>query len=202
MATHAGLTSEEFDAVVRDWIRTAKHPQTGRPYTEMVYQPQLELLRYLRAHGYRTWIVSGGGIDFLRPWTEEVYGIPPEHLIGSSIDARYEVRDGKPVIVKLPTMDFIDDKAGKPVGIQRMLGRRPVLAFGNSDGDFEMLEWTTAGSGPRMGLLLHHDDDVREFAYDRESPIGRLSRGLDEAGKRGWLVVRMKDDWKRVYPTR
>ncbi len=202
MATHAGMTTEEFERVVSDWITTARHPSTGRLYTDMVYQPMLELLAYLRANGFKTFIVSGGGIEFMRPWVERVYGIPPEQVVGSSIRTRYEVRDGKPVIARLPEVDFIDDKAGKPVGIHRFIGRRPVLAFGNSDGDFEMLEWTTAAAGPRLGLIVHHDDAVREHAYDRESHIGRLDRGLDAAGERGWVVVSMKDDWKVVFPDR
>ncbi len=200
MATHAGMTTDEFEATVRDWLTTAKHPKTGRPYTEMVYQPMLELLAYLRANGFKTFIVSGGGVEFMRPWTERVYGIPPEQVVGSSIRTQYELRDGRPVIARLPEIDFIDDKAGKPVGIHRFIGRRPVLAFGNSDGDFEMLEWTSSGTGPRFALILHHDDRVREWAYDRESDIGRLARGLDEAQKRGWNIVSMKEDWKRIYP--
>jgi hypothetical protein len=200
MATHAGTTTAEFEAIVRDWTRTARHPKTGKLYTEMVYQPMLELLAYLRANGYKTFIVSGGGIEFMRPWTEAVYGIPPEQVVGSSIRTKYELRDGKPVLVRLPEIDFIDDKEGKPVGISQHIGRRPVLAFGNSDGDFQMLEWVTAGSGPRLGLLLHHDDAAREWAYDRESSVGRLARGLDEAGKRGWRVVSMQDDWGAVFP--
>ena len=202
MATHAGMTSEEFAAIVRDWLATARHFGTGRPYTGMVYQPMLELLAYLRANGFQTHIVSGGGIEFMRPWSEAVYGIPPEQVIGSSIRTKYEVRDGKPVLVRLPELDFIDDKAGKPVGIQQHIGRRPIIAFGNSDGDFEMLEWTTAGEGPRLGVIVHHDDAVREFAYDRKSHVGRLDRGLDEAGRRGWLLVSMKNDWRTIYPAR
>jgi len=200
MATHAGNTAEEFAKTVKDWIATARHPKTGRPYTEMVYQPMLELLAYLRANGFKTFIVSGGGIEFMRPWTEKVYGIPPEQVIGSSIKTKFEVRDGKPVLVRLPEINFIDDKAGKPVGIHQHIGRRPVAAFGNSDGDFEMLEWTTAGKGPRLGVYVHHDDADREWAYDRKSPIGKLDRGLNEAPKRGWVVISMKNDWKRVFP--
>ena len=200
MATHAGMTTEEFEKIVRDWITTAKHPKTGRLYTEMVYQPMLELLAYLRANGFKTFIVSGGGIEFMRPWTERVYGIPPEQVIGSSIKTKYEIRDGKPVLVRLPELNFIDDKAGKPVGINQHIGRRPIMAFGNSDGDFQMLEWTTSGPGPRFGLLVHHDDADREWAYDRQSSIGRLDRGLDEAADRGWTVVDMKKDWSNVYP--
>ncbi len=200
MATHADLTTDEFNAEVRSWLTTARHPKTGRPYTAMVYQPMLELLAYLRANGYKTFIVSGGGVEFLRVFAEEVYGIPPEQVVGSSIRTKYEVRNGKPVIVRLPEIDFIDDKDGKPIGINKFIGRRPILAFGNSDGDFQMLEWTTAGAGPRLGLYLHHDDAARESAYDRESSIGRLARGLDEGPKRGWVIVSMKNDWSQVFP--
>lgn len=200
MATHAGMTTEEFETIVRDWIATAKHPKAGRPYTEMVFQPMLEVLAYLRANGFKTYIVSGGGIEFMRAFAEKVYGVPPEQVIGSSIKTKYEVRDGKPVIVRLPELDFIDDKAGKPVAIQQCIGRRPVMAFGNSDGDFQMLEWTTSGSGPRFGLLVHHTDAEREWAYDRESQVGKLVRGLEEASTRGWIVVSIKDDWARVFP--
>jgi len=199
-ATHAGLTADEFAASVDEWLATAKHPTTGKPYTDMVYQPMLELLDYLRANGFKTFIVSGGGIDFMRPWTERVYGIPPEQVIGSSLKAAYEVRDGKPVIVKLPELNFIDDKAGKPVGIHQHIGRRPIFAAGNSDGDFQMLEWTTSGEGARFALIVHHDDADREFAYDRESHIGRLAKGLDEGPGRGWSIVSMKEDWKMVFP--
>ena len=202
MATHAGMTTEEFAATARDWLAKARHPQTGRLYTGMVYQPMLELLGYLRANGFKTFIVSGGGVEFLRVFAEEAYGIPPEQVVGSSIRTKYAVRDGVPVIERLPEIDFIDDKAGKPVGIHKFIGRRPVLAFGNSDGDFEMLEWSTSGPGPRLGLLLRHDDAAREVAYDRDSSIGRLARGLDEAGARGWRVVSMKSDWRELYPPR
>ncbi len=201
MATHAGTTTEEFEKIVTDWITTAKHPKTGKLYTEMVYQPMLELLAYLRANGFKTFIVSGGGIEFMRPWAERVYGIPPEQVIGSSIKTKYEVRDGKPVIVRLPELNFIDDKAGKPVGIQQHIGRRPIMAFGNSDGDFQMLEWTTRGSGPRLAGIIHHTDAEREWAYDRKSHIGQLNRGLDEGPQRGWIIVDMKSDWKRIYPS-
>jgi phosphoglycolate phosphatase-like HAD superfamily hydrolase len=200
MATHAGMTTEEFEQVVKNWIATAKHPRFNRPYTECVYQPMLELLVYLRANGFKTWIVSGGGIEFMRPWTERVYGIPPEQVVGSSIKTKFELRDGKPVLMRLPEVNFIDDKAGKPVGINQHIGRRPIAAFGNSDGDFQMLEWTTTGSGPRFGLIVHHDDAKREWAYDRKSSIGKLDRGLDEAPKRGWLVVSMQRDWKFIFP--
>jgi phosphoglycolate phosphatase-like HAD superfamily hydrolase len=202
VASHAGNTSEEFARIVEDWLASAKHPTLGRPYTEFVYQPMLELLAYLRESGFKTFIVSGGGVEFMRPFAERVYGVPPEQVIGSSIQTRYELRDRRPVILRLPEVDFVDDKAGKPVGIHKFIGRRPLLAFGNSDGDFEMLEWTTSGPGPRLGLLLHHDDGEREVAYDRRSAFGRLDRGLDEAPKRGWQLVSMKRDWKRVFPNR
>jgi phosphoserine phosphatase len=200
MATHAGTTSEEFEKVVTDWITTAKHPKTGRLYTEMVYQPMLEVLGYLRANGFKTFIVSGGGIEFMRPWAERVYGIPPEQVVGSSIKTKLEMRDGKPVLVRLPEIGFVDDKAGKPVGIQMHIGRRPIAAFGNSDGDLQMLQWTAAGSGSRFCLYVHHTDAEREWAYDRESHIGRLDKGLDEAKAKSWTVVDMRTDWKRIYP--
>jgi len=200
MATHAGMTTDEFELIVSEWIATARHPVTGKLYTEMVYQPMLELLDYLRANGFKTFIVSGGGIEFMRPWAERVYGIPPEQVIGSSIKTRYELRDGKPVLARLPELNFINDKEGKPVGIQQYIGRRPIVAFGNSDGDFQMLEWTTAGDGPRLGVYIHHDDADREWAYDRDSHIGKLARGLDEAAMRGWTVVSMKNDWKAIFP--
>jgi len=200
MATHGNTSTDEFSAIVTEWLATAQHPKFKRPYTDMVFQPMLELLAYLRANGFKTFIVSGGGIEFMRPWTERVYGIPPEQVIGSSIKTKYELRDDQPVLLRLPEIDFIDDKAGKPVGINTFIGKRPIAAFGNSDGDFEMLEWTTSGPGPRLGVLLHHDDAEREYAYDRKSPFGKLDRGLDEAGKRGWTVINMKEDWKVVYP--
>lgn len=200
MATHAGTTTEEFNGLVNAWVTTARHPETGKFYTEMVYQPMLELLGYLRENGFKTYIVSGGGIEFMRPWTERVYGIPPEQVIGSSIKTKYEIHDEKPVLVRLPEMNFIDDKDGKPVGINHHIGRRPIFAAGNSDGDFQMLEYTTAGTGPRFGMYIHHDDAEREYAYDRDSHIGRLARGLDEAPARGWSVVSMKRDWKSIYP--
>jgi phosphoserine phosphatase len=200
MATHAGLTTEEFEKVVSDWITTAKHPTTGKLYTEMVYQPMLELLTYLRANNFKTFIVSGGGIEFMRPWAEKMYGIPPEQVIGSSIKTKFELRDGTPVLARLPELNFIDDKEGKPVAIQQHIGRRPIMAFGNSDGDFQMLEWTTAGKGPRLALIVHHDDAQREYAYDRGSHIGKLEKGLDEAPQRGWSIISMKNDWKNIYP--
>jgi phosphoserine phosphatase len=200
MATHAGMTSDEFDATVRQWLATAKHPTLKRPYTELVFQPMLELLVYLRAAGFRTYIVSGGGVEFLRVFAQERYGIPPEQVIGSSIKTKYELRDGKPVIVRLAEIDFIDDKAGKPVGIHKFIGKRPIAAFGNSDGDFQMLEWTTSGPGPSLGVIVRHDDATREFAYDRNSSVGRLARALDEAPARGWTVLSVRSDWKQVYP--
>jgi len=201
MATHAGMSTEEFSQMVTEWLASAKHPTTGRPYTEMVYLPMLELLTYLRANGFKTFIVSGGGIEFMRSWAERVYGIPPEQVVGSSIKTKYEVRDGRPVLMRLPELNFIDDKDGKPVGINQHIGRRPVMAFGNSDGDFQMLEWTTAGEGPRFGLLVHHTDGEREWAYDRESHIGRLDRGLDQGPSHGWTILNMADDWKEVFPS-
>jgi len=200
MTTHAGMTTEEFDQIVRDWVASAKHPKTGRLYTEMVYQPMLELLSYLRANGFKTFIVSGGGIDFMRPWSEKVYGIPPEQVVGSSIKTSFEMRAGKPVLVRLPEINFIDDKAGKPVGIHQHIGRRPIAAFGNSDGDQQMLEWTAAGSGARLCLLVRHTDADREWAYDRSSSIGHLDKALDEAQAKAWTVVDMKKDWKVIYP--
>ena len=198
-ASHAGMTTEEFAGIVREWITTARHPQSGKPYTAMAYQPMIEVLAYLRANGFKTYIVSGGGIDFMRPWVEGVYGIPPEQVVGSRIRVRHERRGDGPVLVRLPEIELNDDKAGKPVGIYQVIGRRPVMAFGNSDGDFEMLEWTTAGTGPRLAVIIHHTDAEREWAYDRESHIGRLVRGLDEAPQRGWLVADMKRDWKTVF---
>ena len=200
MATHAGMTSDEFAQIVKDWLATAKHPGTKRPFTEMVYQPMLEVLSYLRANGFKTFIVSGGGIEFMRPWTEKVYGIPPEQVIGSSIKTNFELRDGKPVLVRLPELNFIDDKAGKPVGINQHIGCRPIAAFGNSDGDLEMLQWTAGGTGARFALIVHHTDAVREWAYDRKSHVGQLDKALDEAQTKGWTVIDMKQDWKVIYP--
>ena len=200
MATHAGMTTEAFEGTVKAWIATAKHPTTKRPYTSMIYQPMLEVLDYLRAHGFRTFIVSGGGIEFMRPWTEEVYGVPPENVVGSSIKVAYEERDGKPVLMRLPEMNFIDDKEGKPIGIHYGIGMRPIAAFGNSDGDLQMIKWTMAGDGPRFALYVHHTDGKREWAYDRDSNVGRLDKGLDEAKAKGWTVVDMKKEWKVIYP--
>lgn len=200
MATHAGNTTEEFTRIVEEWIATAKHPQTGRLYTDMVYQPMLEVLAYLRANGFRNYIVSGGGIEFMRPWAESVYGIPPEQVVGSSVKTRFELRDGQPVLVRLPEVNFNDDKGGKPVGIHEHIGRRPILAFGNSDGDLQMLQYTCAGSGARYCLYVHHDDAAREYAYDRQDGLARLDKGLDEAAAKGWTLVSMKSDWKAVHP--
>jgi len=207
MATHAGMTTDEFQQIVKDWIATAKNPVTKRPVLEMVYQPMVELLAYLRAHGYKTFIVSGGGIEFMRPWAEQVYGVPPEQVVGSSIKTKYELRDGKAVLVRLPELNFIDDKQGKPVGINQHIGHRPIAAFGNSDGDRQMLEYATTGSGSRLGVLVLHDDAKREFAYGPanelpDSHVGTFTQSLyDEARQRGWIVISMKDDWKHVFPS-
>jgi phosphoglycolate phosphatase-like HAD superfamily hydrolase len=200
MASHAGMTTNEFTQTVQTWLATAKHPRFNRHYTDLVYQPMLELLAYLRANGFKTYIVSGGGIEFMRPWTEKVYGIPPEQVIGSSIKTKFELRNGNPVLIRLPEINFIDDKQGKPVGIHQHIGRRPVFAFGNSDGDLQMLQWTAAGPGPRFVGIVHHTDAEREWAYDLKSHVGRLDKALDEAFNRGWNVVDMKKDWKVVYP--
>jgi haloacid dehalogenase-like hydrolase len=200
MATHAGMTTDEFEKIVKDWIATAKHPKYHQPFTACVYEPMLELVTYLRANGFKTFIVSGGGIEFMRPWTEEVYGIPPEQVVGSSIKTKFELRDGVPVLVRLPEVNFIDDKAGKPVGILQHIGRRPIAAFGNSDGDLEMLQYTGAGSGARFCLYVHHDDVAREYAYDRKDALARFDKGWDEAVAKGWTVVSMKDDWKQIFP--
>jgi hypothetical protein len=200
MATHAGMTTADYEAVVREWIATAREPRFGQPYTAMVYQPMLELVAYLRANGFKTYIVSGGGMEFMRPWTEKVYGIPPEQVVGSSIKTKFELRDGKPVLMRLPELSFIDDGAGKPIGINEHIGRRPILAFGNSDGDLQMLQWTAAGGGARFMGLVHHTDAVREWAYDRQSSVGKLDKALDEAQAKGWAVVDMKQDWKVTFP--
>lgn len=200
METHAGLTTAEFEQVVTDWLAIARHPVTKRPYTGMVYQPMLELLTYLRANGFKTFIVSGGGIEFMRPWVEKVYGIPPEQVVGSSIKTKLERRDGVPVLVRLPEIDFIDDKEGKVLGINSHIGRRPIAAFGNSDGDLQMLQYVSAGDGARLVLYVHHDDGEREYAYDRNSLIGRLDKGLDEAKAKGWPLISMKNDWKVIFP--
>jgi haloacid dehalogenase-like hydrolase len=206
MATHAGMTTVEFEKIVADWIATAKHPKTGKHFTEMVYQPMLEVLAYLRANGFKTFIVSGGGIEFMRPWMERVYGIPPEQVVGSSIKTQFELRNGKPVLVRLPELNFNDDKGDKPVGINRHIGRVPVMAFGNSNGDQQMLEYTQGGSGARFELLVLHDDAAREYAYGParglpDTKLGAFTPALDdEAKKSGWTVVSMKNDWKQVFP--
>jgi phosphoglycolate phosphatase-like HAD superfamily hydrolase len=197
---NSGMTTVEFEQMVIEWLKTARHPRFDRPYTDLVYQPMLELLAYLRENDFETFIVSGGGVDFMRPWTERTYGIPPYKVVGSSAKVKYELQNGQPVLMRLPEIDFIDDKAGKPVGISKFIGRRPIAAFGNSDGDYEMLRYTTAGEGPRLGLIVHHTDAQREWAYDRKSDIGHLARALDEAPERGWLVMDMKRDWKVVFP--
>lgn len=199
MATHAGMSTEEFEKIASDWIKTARHPKFNRPYTELVYQPMLQLLSYLRTNGFKTFIVSGGGIEFMRPWTEPVYGIPPEQVVGSSIKTEYKMQNGQTELVRLPAINFIDDGPGKPVGINSHIGRRPIAAFGNSDGDLEMLEWTTTSGGAQLGMIVHHDDAMREYAYDRKSRFGKLNRGLVEAPKRGWTLISMKDDWKRIF---
>jgi phosphoglycolate phosphatase-like HAD superfamily hydrolase len=199
-ATHAGMTTDEFAQYVGDWLAQAKHPRFQRAYTELVYQPMLELLGYLRANGFKTHIVSGGGADFMRVFAERVYGIPPEQVVGSVGETKLAIRDGKPVLIKLPKINLVDDKVGKPVGIHRFIGRRPILAFGNSDGDQQMLEWTAAGDGARFMGIVHHTDGQREWAYDRQSSIGRLDKALDEATQKGWTVVDMKQDWKVIYP--
>ena len=200
MASHTGMTTDEFGQRVKIWIDTARHPMTGRLYKEMVYQPMLELLEYFRENGFKTYIVSGGGVDFMRAWSEEVYGIPPEQIIGSSIKMKFEIRQENPVIVRQPEIEFINDKEGKPVGIQKSIGRKPVAAFGNSDGDLAMLQWTESGKGKRLMVYIHHTDSLREWAYDRNSHIGKLDRGLIEASEKGWVVVNMKSDWNRIYP--
>jgi phosphoglycolate phosphatase-like HAD superfamily hydrolase len=200
LASHTGMSATLFDTIATEWVRDARHPKFEKPYTELAYQPQLELLRYLEANGFKTFIVSGGSVEFMRTYTEQVYSIPPERVVGSSIETRYEVQGGKPSLLRLPQIDFVDDKVGKPVGIHKHVGLRPILAFGNSDGDLEMLQWTTVGSGGvRLGLVLHHDDAEREYAYDRESKVGTLDKALDLAGQSGWVVVSMKNDWNTVF---
>jgi len=199
MTTHAGITTEEFSQIVKNWIATARHPKTGKLYKEMVYQPMIEVLEYLRANDFKTYIVSGGGIDFMRPWTQEVYGIPAEQVVGSSVKVAFEMRDGKVVLVKLPEINFIDDKEGKPIGIHQFIGKQPVAAFGNSDGDLQMLQYTASNSKKSLVLFVHHTDSIREWAYDRKSHIGKLDKGLDVATAKGWTLVDMKNDWKNIY---
>jgi hypothetical protein len=200
MVSHAGTTTTEFEQIVLDWIGSAQHPRFKRRYTDLVFQPMLELLEYLRANSFKTFIVSGGGIEFMRPWVEQVYGIPPEQVLGSSIKTEFEIRDGTPVLARLPEIDFIDDKAGKPVGIHKFISRRPLAAFVNSDGDHPMLQWTTAGDGKRLMVLVHHTDAEREWAYDRKSHVGKLDKALDDAWQQAWTVVDMRKNWKVIYP--
>ncbi|HEX6893188.1 MAG TPA: HAD family hydrolase [Chryseolinea sp.] len=200
VATHSGMTTETFEKSVKDWLATATHPKTSRHYNEMIFQPMIELLNYLRANGYKTFIISGGGVDFMRPWVEKAYGIPPDQVVGSSGKVKYDVVDGKPVLIKLAEVNFIDDKEGKPVGIHQYIGKRPVFTAGNSDGDYAMLQYTMSGTGPRFGMIVHHTDASREWAYDRQSPIGKLEKGLDDAAKYNWVIVDMKGDWKKIYP--
>jgi hypothetical protein len=200
MATHAGMTTEEFQTIVTDWLATARHPRFKRPYTELVYQPMIELLAYLRANGFKTFIVSGGGVEFMRPWTERVYGVPPEQVVGSSIKTKFQMRHGRPELFRLPEVNFVDDGAGKPVGINEYIGRRPIAAFGNSDGDLQMLQWTTMSGGARLGLIVHHTDAEREYAYDRDTSVGHLEKALDAAPLNKWIVADMKNDWKVIFP--
>lgn len=200
MASHSGLTVAEFNEIASEWMKSARHPRFGRPYNDIVFQPMLELLAYLRSHGFKTFIVSGGGVEFMRPWTERVYGIPPEQVVGSTIETAFEMRADGPVLVRKPKLDFLDDKEGKPVAINKFIGRRPIAAFGNSDGDLQMLQWTAAGRGARLSVIIHHTDADREWAYDRTSHIGKLDKALDEADRNGWTVVDMKRDWAVIYP--
>lgn len=197
---NSGMTTEAYDKTIRDWLATARHPKTQRLYTDMVYKPMQELLAYLRANGFKTFIVSGGSVEFMRPWSEAAYGIPPEQVVGSLSEVRFDMQDGKPVLVREPKISFVDDGPGKPAGIYRAIGHRPIAAFGNSDGDLQMLQYTMAGAGRRLALIVHHDDAEREYAYDRDSKIGKLDKALDEAQAKHWIVVSMKNDWKRIYP--
>lgn len=200
MASHADMTTEEFETIVKKWLATLKHPRFDKPFTDLVYQPMLELLQFLRDNDFKTFIVSGGGIGFMRPWVEEVYGIPPDQVVGSSIKTEYDYNNGNPVIKRLPEMDFIDDGSGKPIGIHKFIGKKPVFASGNSDGDLQMMQWTASNKYKSFMLYLHHTDADREWAYDRESHIGRLDKGLDEAKEKSWTVIDMKKDWKLIYP--
>ncbi len=200
MTTHAGITTEEFEGIVEEWLSTVQHPRFNRPFTDLVYQPMLELILYLQDNNFKTFIVSGGGIEFMRPWVEEVYNIPRDQVVGSSIKTEFAFNNGNPVINRLSEIDFIDDKEGKPVGIQKFIGRKPIFCSGNSDGDLAMMQWTASGEGKRFMLYLHHTDSVREWAYDKKSSVGRLDKGLYEAEKNGWTVIDMKDDWSLIYP--
>ena len=199
-ATHSGMTTDEFEAEVRQWVATTRHPTTNKLFTEMVFQPMLELLAYLRANGFKTFIVSGGGIEFMRAFAEVTYGVPPEQVIGSSGKLKFEMRDGQPMLTKLPEIELVNDNVEKPAAIQKFIGRRPIAAFGNSDGDLEMLQWTVAGKGARFALLVHHNEAIREWAYDRAPSIGQLDKALDEANAKGWTVVDMRNDWRRIFP--
>lgn len=199
-ATHGGVTPEAFQQSVSVWLTKARHPRFERHYTQLVYQPMLELLAYMRANQFKTYVVSGGGVEFMRPWADGAYGIPPEQIIGSTVQTKFEMRDEQAMLFQQPKIDFIDDRDGKPVAINRIIGRRPIAAFGNSDGDLEMLQWTTAGAGARFGLIVHHTDAEREYAYDRDSRVGRLAKALDQAPQRGWTVVNMKTDWRVIFP--
>jgi phosphoserine phosphatase len=200
VVTHAGMSTAAFERIVTDWIATHQHPRFRRPYTACIYQPMVEVLTYFRAHGFKTYIVSGGGAEFMRPWTQQAYGIPPEQVVGSTIKTEFKLIDGKPVLMRLGEVDFVDDGPGKPVGIGKFIGRRPIAAFGNSDHDMQMLEWTTIADGPRLGMLVHHTDAEREYAYDRESHVGQLDKGLDEAAARGWTLIDMRRDWRVIFP--
>lgn len=200
METHAGNTTDEFEQIVKDWASTAKHPTLNRPFTDLVYQPMLELLEYLRANGFKTYIVSGGGVDFMRALVTEVYDIPAEQIIGSTIKTEFEYNDGKPTITRLPEIDFIDDKEGKPLNIEKIIGKKPIFGAGNSDGDLAMLQWIASGSDKSFLLYVHHTDSIREWAYDRNSHIGKLDKGLDQATREGWTVIDMQKDWKVIYP--
>jgi phosphoserine phosphatase len=200
MATHSGMTVAQFEEIVSTWLEQARDRRFNRPYTELVYQPMLELLACLRANGFKTFIVSGGGIEFMRPWSERVYGVPPDQVVGSSIKTRFQMRDGIPTLFRIPEINFVNDGPGKPVGINEHIGIRPTAAFGNSDGDLEMLQWTTMGAGPGFGLIVHHTDAEREFAYDRQSSFGHLEKALDAAPINHWTVVDMKADWKTIFP--
>jgi len=199
-ATHAGMSTADFAKTASDWIKTAKNAKTGKLNTAMIYQPMLELIDYLKANDFDVFIVSGGGIEFMRPWTEQTYGIPPENVVGSSIKLKYEVTDNGPILLREAEIDFVDDGPGKPVGIQTHIGKRPIAAFGNSDGDYQMLEWTTKGPGRTLGMIVHHDDAEREFAYDRDSHFGKLDKAMDAASSEGWVLISMKDDWKQIFP--
>lgn len=199
MTTHAGMTNAEFETIVQKWLASARHPKFDLPYTQLVYQPMVELMEYLRANDFKTFIVSGGGIEFMRPWTQKTYGIPPYQVVGSSIKLKYELKEGKPMMLRLPEVNFIDDKEGKPIGIENHIGLKPIAAFGNSDGDYQMLAWTTSGKGPRLGMIVHHDDAAREYAYDKDTAFGKLDKALTDAKSHGWVIIEMKSDWREIF---